>query len=600
MTFTTRTSSLQKINHQGNHRTRAVRALPPTLFMLTRRALPLAALVMGIWSLTTAHESSIGQYGLIQALPPLYFLSLVMLCGSFIIAWRSSQPRLLEFFLSLIALVVLLQSAPGVIESEPRFDVAWLHAGFTNYVAQTGHVLPTIDARFSWPSFFTGLAMVDRAGGLPSAILLIRWWPAVINLLYLPPLYLLSRILLNNNKNAMLAVWLFPFANWVGQDYYSPQSAAYLLYLVLLCVVLGPYGSNRKAMIFRRQKESGSRLQEPGDNDWQPQVLGHALTLFFVMLMLCAAIDTGHQLTPIFAIATVILLAFFGRTRLLAWPGVMILLAVGWICYAAIAFWSGHLSEIFGGLSSVTGNYSSDLRLHGNVAHSRANDVRLLVFGSIWALAFIGFFCNRKVRVDRVGAAVIMLVPLLTVAGQSYGGEAGLRAFLFSLPGALCLAAVALASASTRLKLIFVGGLTIALIPGFLVARWGNELSEMVTPGEIAGMNALYRVAPPGSTIVSITPQVTWQYKDVGQYQYAPNNLVEFAFGSVSSITAQMANPRGDYVIITASQLEYSQEAYGLPPNWGTGVERKLNASHMFRLLYSNSTAKVYKYTGRK
>lgn len=600
MTTASKTNLIQNEHYHGSHRTRNVRPLLPTVFMLTRRALPLAALVLGMWSLTTAHESAIGQYGLIQALPPLYFLSLVMLSSSFIIAWRSSQPRLLEFFLSLIALVVLLQGAPGVIESEPRFDVAWLHAGFTNYVAQTGNVLPTIDARFSWPSFFTGMAMVDRACGLPSAILLIRWWPVEINLLYIPPLYLLSGFLLNDKKKAMLAVWLFPFANWVGQDYYSPQSAAYLLYLVLLCVVLGPYGSNRRAMVFRWGKESLHRLQEAVENEWRPQLLGHALTLCIVMLMLCAAIDTGHQLTPIFAIATVALLVFFGRTRLLAWPGVMLLLAAGWVCYAAIAYWSGHLPAIFGGLSSVTGNYSSDLRLHGNVSHTHVNDVRLLVFGCIWTLAFIGFFCSRKVRVDRVAAAVIMLTPLLSVAGQAYGGEAGLRAFLFSLPGALCLAAVTLASASTKLRLSFVGALTIALIPGFLISRWGNELSEMVTPGEIAAMNALYRVAPPGSTIVSITPQVTWQYKDVGQYQYAPNNLDEFAFGSVPSVTAQMTNPRGDYVIITASQLEYSQEAYGLPPNWGTGVEQKLSASHMFRLLYSDSTAKVYEYTGHK
>jgi hypothetical protein len=598
MTTASKTTLIQA--YQGNHRAGGVRSLLPHLSTLVRSALPLAALSIGIWSLSTAHESAIGQYGLIQALPPLYFVSLITVSGSFVIAWRGPKPRLLEFALSIIALVILLQSAPGIIESEPRFDVAWLHAGFTNYVAQTGHVLPNVDARFSWPSFFTGMAMVDRVGGLPSAILLIRWWPVVINLLYLPPLYLLSSLLLRDQRKAMLAVWLFPFANWVGQDYYSPQSAAYLLYLVLLCVVLGPYGSNRRSIIFRRGRASMRRQQDTVDHDWHPQVLGHALTLFFVMLMLCAAIDTGHQLTPIFAIATVALLVFFGRTRLLAWPGVMVLLAVGWVCYAAIAYWSGHLSVIFGGLSSVTGNYSSDLRLHGNVAHARANDVRLLIFACIWGLAFIGFFCSRKVRVDRTAATVLMLTPLLTVAGQSYGGEAGLRAFLFSLPGAICLAAVALASASTRLRLIFIGVLTIALIPGFLIARWGNELSEMVTPGEIAGMNALYRVAPPGSTIVSITPQVTWEYKDVGQYQYAPNNLDEFAFGSVSSITAQMTNPRGDYVIITASQLEYSQEAYGLPPNWGVGVEQRIDASHMFRLLYSDATAKAYEYIGHK
>jgi hypothetical protein len=587
--------------YQGNHRDHHIWSLAPRALTLARCTYVIVALAIGIWSLSTAHDSAIGQYGLIQTLPVLYFLCLVMLSVSFLIVWSSSELHSLEFCLNILSLVILLQGAPGIIESDPRFPVAWLHAGFTNYVANTGHVLPTIDARFSWPSFFTGMAMIDRVGGLSNAILVIRWWPVFINLLYIPPLYLLAKILLKDKKRAMLAVWLFPFANWVGQDYYSPQSVAYLLYMVLICVVLGPFGINRRALSFLKKKRSRRHhFQKEMSSDWKPQTLGYALTLIFVMLILCVAIDTGHQLTPIFAVATVALLIFFGRTRLLVWPGVMLLLAAGWVCYAAVAYWSGHLSVMFGGLSSVGVNYSSDLRLHGSVSHSHVNDVRLLMFVGVWGLALIGFLRSRNTQVNRVAAAVIMLTPLLTVAGQSYGGEAGLRAFLFSLPGALCLVATALTPTSVSLKVAFISVLTIVLIPGFLVARWGNELFEMVTPTEIAGMNALYRIAPAGATIVSITPLVTWQYKDVGQYQYAPNNLDEFAFGSVSSITAQMGNPRGNYVIITMSQLIYAQESYGLPANWGTGVEQKLKKSHVFRLRYSNSEAQVYQYIGLK
>ena len=80
-----------------------------------------AALALGWLSLTTARESAIGQYGLIHALPPLYFLSLAMLAVSFILSWCNPHQRSLEFILSLTILVVLLQGAPGMIESEPRF-----------------------------------------------------------------------------------------------------------------------------------------------------------------------------------------------------------------------------------------------------------------------------------------------------------------------------------------------------------------------------------------------------------------------------------------------------------------------------------------------
>ena len=37
-----------------------------------------------------------------------------------------------------------------------------------------------------------------------------------------------------------LPPFVLALARWLGQDYYSPQSVAYLLYLVLFCVVLGP------------------------------------------------------------------------------------------------------------------------------------------------------------------------------------------------------------------------------------------------------------------------------------------------------------------------------------------------------------------------
>jgi hypothetical protein len=598
MRATSKTAFAPRQTDQRSDQADRTRPLPSLPFRLAGFVLPLAALAIGLLSLTTARESAIGQYGLIQALPPWYFLSLAILAASFVMAWRSPRPHHAEFLLSLIILVVLLQGAPGIIESEPRFPSAWLHAGYTDFVAQTGRLLPNLDARFDWPSFFTGMALLDRTAGLPNAIILLRWWPVAINLLYLPPLYLLSKLLLRDTKKAMLALWLFPLANWIGQDYYSPQAVAYLLYLVLLCVVLGPYGANRRAMIPRRRNKLPDGQQEIEDNDGPPQAPLHVVTLLLVMLLLCGAMDTGHQLTPFFAIGTVAVLVFFGRTRLLAWPGVMLLLAIGWVCYGATDFWSGHFTALFGGLFSAGSNYSRDLRVHGDAAHSQIDDVRLLIVGGITALAILGFFASRKVRADRIAAAVIMLVPLFVIAGQSYGSEAGLRAFLFSLPGALPLVAVALTSARAGLRPVFISAFTVALIPGFLIARWGNELSEMVRPAEISGMNALYAIAPPGATMMSITPQVTWQYKDVGKYQYSPDNLDEFAFGSISAIAAHLHNPAGGYVIITTGELEYAQAAYGLPATWGTDVEKKLEQSRSFRLIYANSAAEIFQYIG--
>jgi hypothetical protein len=597
--------------------TTRARSTPPLrqfMFTLAGCALPLAALALGLLSLSTARESATGQYGLIQALPPLYFVSLGILVISFVLAWVRPRPRFPELVVGVMSLVVLLQSAPGIIDSEPRFGSAWLTAGFTDFVAQTGRVLPGIDARFSWPSFFTAMAFVDRAGGIPNAILILRYWPVFINLLYLPPVYLIAKLVLRDDKRAMLALWLFPFANWVGQDYFSPQSVAYLLYLVLLCVVLGPYGASRKAMIPWLRQRAGKRAagshreREQPPDDWHPQTPAHAITLLLVMLALCAAIDTGHQLTPVFAVATVAVLVFFGRSRLVAWPFVMFLIAAGWVCYGAVAFWAGHFSAIFGGLGSVSSNYAVDLRLHGNAAHSRINDVRLLVVAVIYVLAVIGFFAARKMRTDRATAAILMITPLVTIAGQSYGGEAGLRAFLFSLPGALCLAAMALTSVGPALRVILTGALMAVLIPGFLLARWGNEIFERVLPGEISAMTTLYRTAPPGSAMMGLADSITWEYMDIGEFHYLSSNIAKYATTTgvpsppalVRGLAGQLRrNPRGGYLIITQAQLEDDQSAYGLSASWETAVEQQLTQSGLFRLIYSNSASKIYQVVDR-
>jgi hypothetical protein len=580
---------------------------PRSIWRLAPWALTLVALGLGLLSLESARESAIGPYGLIQALPPGYFVALVILAAAFLMTWMNHEIRYSQFIAGAVVLVFLLHGAPGIIESEPRFHEAWTHAGFTDYVAHTGRVLPHIDARFNWPSFFTGAALLARAGGLPNAILLLRWFPVFINLLYLPPLFLLAKQILRDEKKAMLVVWIFPLANWVGQDYYSPQSVAYLLYLVFACLVLGPFAANRKELLpqwlraifppWGRRRQRPWTRPEDRENNRRDLVI-----LLAIVLVLSLAMATGHQLTPYFAFVAVAGLAIIGRTRLVAWPAIMFLLATGWVCYGAIAFWSGHFNKIFGSVGNLKGNVSANLanRLRGSAAHYQVLDVRLLMVVFILALALAGLFLGRRTSADRRSAVVLMLAPALSLGGQAYGGEAGLRVFLFCLPGALCLAALALTAVTGGLRAIAVALLIALLIPGFLVARWGNELSEMVLPGEISGMRAMYAIAPPGSTFFSINPQVPWEFMDVGQHHYITNKLdvSGFAFGNpLPAIAARLKGAHGGYVVITESEVVYAQQSYGLG-DWAHVVEQRFAASSLFRRVYQNPAVVVYQYVG--
>lgn len=565
--------------------------------------LPITALGLGFVAMKHAPISAIGAYGLIQALPPLYYVALSLAGLSFLLTWSTPRPSLVRLSIDLVTLVVLLQSPPAIIEPVARFATAWLHAGFTDYVASTGHVLPDLDARFSWPGFFAGMGMIERATGLPTTIILLKWWPVAINLLYLPPFYLLVRAILGTPRRAALAVWLFPLANWVGQDYYSPQSVAFLLYLIFIWLVVEQFGAHRARLLPWPHQQRGRGLRSrPGDQEQteRPRAVMPPMLGLAVLGVLGLAMIVSHQITPIFAGLALVLLAFFGRTGLKTFGIVILVLTAGWICYAANSFWAGHSSMLFGGLGNIGANVTDDLssRLRGSPQHYQVLDVRLLLSCFVWGLAALGFLVGYRRKLDVRTPAILMITPFLVLSGGGYGGEAGLRVYLFSLAGALPLIAMLVPATRFVLRSAVASALVMALmIPAFVLARWGNELSEMTRPDEITAVRALYRIAPPGATVVSITPQVSWRFADINTYLYKPDNLDEFAFVKVGLIVKLVDdNPQGGYVLITTSQIVYGEQAYGLPGNWGDRVEQAMTSSGRFVLVYSNPNAKIYKF----
>ena len=562
-------------------------------------------------SLGGADPSAIGPYGLIQALPVGYFVGLGIVLVSFPFIWCAGRPSRLEFPIAVAAQVILLHGAQAIVEPLPRFASAWLLAGFTDFVTTHGQVLPLVDARFSWPSMFSGVAILARAGGLPTAIALLRWWPVAIDLLCLPAVYLIARKVLRDPKRAMLAVWLFPIANWVGQDYYSPQSVAFFLYLVLIVIVLAPFGARTRT--FWRKAPGGPAGGPDGDETSDPGTtdLRNVLVLLICLLVLTVAIATGHQLTPFFAALTALALSLAGRTKLRVFVILMGVIAVGWVSFAAFAFWAGHMAKVFGQFGEVGGNVSSTVtsRLGGSDAHHFVTRVRLLTAVSIWGLGAAGAVLGRRVGADRLSAVILMLTPFAILGAQDYGGEGGLRVYLISLPGVLCLIAILFTAIGARKEASHPPGsggafrpraihaapvllLTILLVPMFLVARWGNELFEQTRPNEIAAIEALYDMAPPGATLLALNSHIPWRYRAVDGYVYR-DSADEVAFENPFK-----SNPLGGFVIVTTGQIDFGVENYGLPADWAQEAEALITSSERFTLVYENPDARIYRYQG--
>jgi hypothetical protein len=560
---------------------------------------PPIALIIGLLALHASSVSHIGNYGLIQAVSHWYYLGVGLVIVGFVLALQARYQRTLLLSLHLAVFVFLLHGAPGVIESEPRFATAWLHAGFTNYVATHGAFLPLLDARFSWPSFFGGVGLLDRAAGISSAVSLIRWWPVAMNLLYLPFIFQIARQLLANDTMAWVATGLFPIMNWVGQDYFSPQSVGMLLYLAFVYLLIGPLGGDGMPVWTWLRRHRESRWPDPVA---PPGSAG--LDVRFLIgcaLLVMVAMATGHQLSPVMACGSAVILVAAGRTRIRYLAVACVLITLGWVFYGAVSFWGGHPGELFGQIGAVSSNLTRAVakRLHGTAPHQFIVDARLVMSAFVWLMGLGGAIRWRGTRSGRSVAFLLMAWPIGLLGLQSYGGEALLRIYLFSLPGAVCLASSLLFSLRAPIRSIATGMVLALLVPLFMFARWGNEIFEYVRPDAIAGVEHLYDIAPPGSTLVSITPQIPWLFKDLNIYHYEPSNLDEFALRQIVPIERLFQKYPGTdrgYVIITIDQVLYGWQEYGLPENWGTQVEHLLETSKSFELVYTNPDTFIFKY----
>ena len=157
-----------------------------------------------------------GRSGFVSQMPPLMVVSLGLLAIGFTLTLRL-QP--LPFWLGIaptLLLIGMVYGLPTFVEDAPRFAVAYLHAGFTDRIADDGTLLPFVDARFNWPLFFVLGAVVTQIAGVANALAMQPWAPIVSTLLYLPPVIVIYRSLTTD----MRLVWagVFSLSRRTGSD----------------------------------------------------------------------------------------------------------------------------------------------------------------------------------------------------------------------------------------------------------------------------------------------------------------------------------------------------------------------------------------------
>ena len=151
-----------------------------------------------------------------------------------------------------VSLVLVLHATPTLLYDTLRYAWAWKHVGLIDYLLRHGatdpHIGNDLAAYQDWPGFFAGNALLIKAAGLRSTLSYAAWGPPFFDLLVVGPLVLIFRRFTQDQRLIWTAVWLFVLGNWVGQDYFSPQAAAYFLYLVVIAITLRWFSSSSVAL----------------------------------------------------------------------------------------------------------------------------------------------------------------------------------------------------------------------------------------------------------------------------------------------------------------------------------------------------------------
>jgi hypothetical protein len=544
------------------------------------------ALLLWAASVPQVHTRAMGATGLVSVLPVWTFLSLALLNVSFIVCLARGVLTTRVLALHVAMLLVMLHATTAIAEPEPAFQAAYRHVGIADYIGTTGGLDTTIDSYFNWPGFFAVVAFVTHAAGLKDALELVPWAPLFYNLLYLGPLLLIFRALDQRRRVVWLALWLFYIVNWTAQDYFSPQATAYFLYLSVIAVLL---------RWFTPPVEPLTPIRRVG--------------LLAIVIGACVAIVPMHQLTPFALLASVLALVLFAGCTVRLLPVLIAVLIAGWQAYMAVGFLSGHLTDLVGSVGNLTGTVAANVgdRVGGAAGHRLVVEARLLLTGSVWVLAAAGWWLMRRAGSPATAVAALAIAPLPLLGLQTYGGEILIRIFLFALPFTALLAACGL---EVVLGLPRAGAIpaaaavSLSLLAGFLFARYGNERMDSFSSGDVAGVQALYRMAPAGSVLIAASQPVPWQAQDYHAYRYqALRNVLPPVHGTprrrhrpVSALVRHVmraALPRQSFLIVTHSQIT-GDELLGttIPP--AATIAMRLRSSRLFRVAYASPDASIF------
>ena len=551
--------------------------------------------------------------GLISVLPVSTLLGLALLTVGFIGAL--SLPRRCVWLLSaqLVLLVLMLHGITLLLESEPRFAITWVHAGFVEFIDRTGTTAPDLDTRWSWPGFFALAAFWVGSGKLEAMHTVLTVTPVVQNLLYLVALGLLMSNFRMSWQARWLAALFFCLLNWVGQDYFAPQGWTLLLYLLFVSFLVTWFRTPRKILgdaprLFRWASRRWRWFwgdASPGELPARKAAPTESVVVLAVVVGLFATATVDHQLTPFAMLMSATGLVVARRCALTGLPVLLVVILLAWISFMTQAYWGANIDDVMSGVGDVGGAVGDRVSL-GNADHLLVVHARMLTTVLVFLVAGWGLLRRRRRGIEDRVLLVLTAAPIGLALMQSYGGEIALRVYLFALAPACVLAALAVfprpASRPSNLSRCVAGVAALVLLFSFFVTRYGNEAFERIPEGAVSAVETVYEHTSDSVKFLYVTavpelnstPFMPLGYRDVERVHWM-NTMAPLDPTDVTGVLQTLRNQGpGTYLITTRSQEAYVVFGQGYPLDWGERFRSALAAAPGLRPVAENPDATIY------
>ena len=364
---------------------------------------------------------------------------------------------------------------------------AWTykHLGVVDYIQHAHTLARDVDVYNGWPGMFALTAWFSDLTGIPP-MSIAHWFTPVFHVAFAVLVYGVARAWRFAPMTAVTATFLVATLNWVEQDYFSPQAMT-MLFVAGIIIVVG----------LSRDRPVGTLL----------------------LIALFAAATVTHQLTPYWVLLLIGLLVVSRKMK--PW---WIVFPLGAMLIAFLLYNWDSASQYTLFSSDVLKNTESNVPTVGVLGQRLTSaGIRGMSVG-IWVTTAVVLLVRWRRKQEFWVLGLLALSPMMILGGQSYGGEAVFRVFLYSLIGCcLVLAPPAVSMLQGGLKR-YVGGLAALLIATALSVQGytGSWYANVMPRVQVETAKTVLAQAELPAYLTAVAPvwpeRSTWRYVDYARF----------------------------------------------------------------------------------